>query len=167
MSNILSSPDSVLLGHVRQLWPMPEDPFAVVAWAQTLERSADVLADYANRIFNEYVLTIYEEGLTSSEYTLEFPVERVESVDSTALAEFFPAVYEDLVFVPGADVLRILGREKTYALCMQHDVERTVNAEQVNLTDLRRVLRGEDLLSCIRVTEKPKRPVIRRMEDAS
>lgn len=150
----------VLSDAVRPLQRGLEDEFACMYWAQELEKAADELKRSAGCLFDENLYLLYENGLTSSRYQVQFPVQAFHTVNYDALARDLPAVYEKLVYVAAADALRILGRKRLYSLCMQKDMARTKRCEVVALEDLRKVLKEEEIGPFLLRHEKPLKPVI-------
>lgn len=141
------------------------DPFETLIWAQNTEHNADLIKSFANRLFNEYLMIVYEEGYTSAKYQILFPSESVYSVDCQELIARHPRIYEDLVFISANDAVKILGKKRLYAQCISIDPARTNEFSRVNLTDLRKALRPEEVSFCIKSYEKPLKPVVTLMEN--
>lgn len=156
--------ESLLADAALRVWPMPEDPFETALWAQSLEEAASGLSVYANRLFHERVQVICEEGLTSPVYRVVFPVTAVRTVDAARLKAERPALYGELAYVSGADAVRILGKARLTACCFAADEDRTRSLLRVNLGDVARVLRPEELTGYVLIHERPERPVVVRVD---
>ena len=157
------SAGALLNDAVLPVFSRPSDPFAEAVWCTELEAAAGELARVMNRRFHDLVNRIAAEGLVSERYVVTFPAVAVRRVDVVRLREELPEVFDRVVYLRCCDAERILSRERLYALCCAEAGGRVPSLEQVNLGDLGRVLKGEEMDRYVIVEEKPCRPVVTRL----
>ncbi len=157
------TPASLLNDCILPANPRPKDPFAEALWCTELETALTELSSLFNHRFHRLISRIRDEGLTSDDYTLTCPTTPVRRVNIDLLRSEQPDIFSRVVHLKATDAERILSRQTLYRLCRETADSRIRAMEQVNLGDLKTVLKDREITPYIIVEEKPCRPVITRM----
>lgn len=159
------SPEAVsFLEELKELIPPdPEDPFEkVYYWEYLLEALDALLKEYSQKKDWE-IQRIQEENITSRNYVLQTPVRTVRSVSIEKLKLLYPDLYGDLVFIGPHDLTRLIGKKALHKAVVELlGKDEAAAYERVNITDLRERLTGDELNTCLIVTQKELPPVVRK-----
>ncbi len=160
----LSPEAASLLEELKELIPPdPENPFEKVYYWESLLEVLNTLQEEYTQKKDREIQRIQEENITSKTYVLLTPVRNVRTVSIEKLRLLYPDLYRDLVFIGPHDITRLIGKKALHRAVVELlGNDEAAAYERVNITDLRERLTGDELSSCLTVTQKELPPIVRK-----
>lgn len=158
--------DRFVLEALLPLHPIPLDPYERALWYHNIADICAQLGPHFAGLAQKEIQSIQDKQITSDEYTLQTPVQYIDSVDVSQLRDRLPQICEQLIHLRAVDAEKILGRDQLYRLAHTADPDRTGRLARVNLGDLKKALLPFELPQFIRTTARPGQPQVVPREDA-
>lgn len=154
------TPANLLNTAILPHWPKPDDTYEEALWCEDLEHALTALIPIMNSQYHTAVSTILKQNLQNPKYELIQPQTPYRKINIDLLRTDAHDIYRKIVHLKAADAEKIIGRTNLYQIAHQTDPKRTETLACVNIGDLAKILRPEEIEPYLLTSHKPARPRI-------